>query len=164
MLQALKPMKLKACTNHWNWQVYIHTIHTFRQIEIQSQEGFIYREEGSAVHKIEEEHCHQCHVGTQHNTDWKDFLKLPAIWQGRWLHTILWNCHDGTCVIHLGILVAVGAGYVHEKFVQTTALCIKAQYSGTLFTRSNLQVFLARPENKYIIPVQIQYPIDSNLR
>ena len=67
-------MKLKVCRNHWHCTVDmlspLNTIFEEKQeTELQSQVGFIYREEGSAVHEIEEEHCHQCHVGTQHNSD-----------------------------------------------------------------------------------------------
>ena len=53
-----------------------------------------YREEISFSHYLEKYDSHQCQVTPKHNPSSKYFLQFPAIRQGRWLHSVLGNCHD----------------------------------------------------------------------
>lgn len=53
-----------------------------------------YRKEVGFVHQPEEYDGHHSKIASESNAGSKDFLQLPAIWQWRWLHSILGDCHD----------------------------------------------------------------------
>lgn len=53
-----------------------------------------YREEVGFFYQPEEDNSHQCQVTSKHNSGSKYLFQFPAIRQGWWLYSILWDCHN----------------------------------------------------------------------
>lgn len=57
-----------------------------------------YREKLGVVNEPEEEHGHEGEVGPNDNPSGKDLIELPRVGDGRRLHPVLGNGHDGAVV------------------------------------------------------------------